>query len=148
MEIIKHFIDKIITKEDLIFFLQEINSLEKFVFEKEKNFFFKKLEEVFGKEFKDFFLSQPLEEQLFLFKKIKEEFQNLPQLKLEIAFQPDRGFILRLKKWLDEEVGQGIILDIFFDPDVVGGAIVEYQGKYFDFSLGKEIDNLQLEGYS
>jgi len=49
---------------------------------------------------------------------------------------------LRIKKWFKEENHQEVILDITVNPKIVGGAIIEYQGYFRDFSLVKEMDKL------
>jgi len=100
---------KIRTKEELIFFLEEIAR--------------KKL------------LKEEVSE-------LEEKLRALPQIKLEIAFSPGEDFLNRLSQWFEKELGQKIILDITCNPKIAGGLIIEYQGKWRDFSLAKRIDQL------
>jgi len=99
---------KIRTKEELTFFLEEI---EREKLEKEG-------------------VTSELEKKL----------QSLPEMRLEIAFFPKDDFITKISQWLEKEFGQKIILDFIINPKVIGGAIIEYQGHWRDFSLAKEVD--------
>ena len=149
-EIFEDLTKKIITKEDLILFLEEINLLEQIVF---KNIEVPLSERVKGKireEFRDelqklekeSIISGSPNQQFSFFDELKNYLQKIPQVKLEIAFEPSEDFLLRIKKWFKEENHQEVILDITVNPKIVGGAIIEYQGYFRDFSLVKEMDKL------
>jgi len=104
-------INKIRTKEELVFFLGEIAG-KKLALEE--------------KELYD----------------LEKELRSLPEIKLEIAFNPSDYFINRLSGWLKREFGRKTILDITVNPKIVAGAIIEYQGNWRDFSAAKKIDQL------
>lgn len=106
-------VKKIRTKEELISFLEEIAHLRK-IKDKEE---------------------QPTKE-------LEKYLRSLPEIKLEIAFSPENNFLEKISQWLEKELGQKIILDLTVNPKIVGGAIIEYQGNWRDFSLAKEIDKL------
>jgi hypothetical protein len=138
---------KILTKEELIFFLEEINILEGFIFkdvgvplsEKVKG----KLSEEFGsfleKLEREKILPSSSNQQFSFFEELKENLKNIPQVRLEIAFQPSKEFLLKMREYLKELTGQDLVLDIILNPEVMAGAIIEYQGRCFDFSLAKEM---------
>jgi len=86
------------------------------------------------------FLSGSPDQQLSFFENLKSYLQKIPQLKLEIAFEPSKDFLLTLKKWFKEKNKQEVILDITINSKIVGGAIIEYQGQYRDFSLLERVD--------
>ncbi len=141
---------KIITKEDLIFFLEEINLVEGIVF---KNVEAPLSERVKGKVregFKDEIkklekegiVSASPNQQFSFFDELKKYLQKIPLVKLEVSFEPSENFLLRIKKWFKEENHQEVILDLIVNPKVVGGVIIEYQGRYRNFSLAKKIDEL------
>jgi F0F1-type ATP synthase delta subunit len=67
---------------------------------------------------------------------------KIPKVKLEIAFEPREEFILKIEEWFREKVKKRMILDIIVNPKVIGGARIEFQGKWKDFSLEKEIEKL------
>lgn len=106
-------VKKIRTKEELVSFLEEIAHLRK-IKDKEE---------------------QPTKE-------LEKYLRSLPEIKLEIAFSPENNFLEKISQWLEKELGQKIILDLTVNPKIVGGAIIEYQGNWRDFSLAKEIDKL------
>jgi len=149
-EIFEEIIKKIITKEELIFFLEEINLLEKSIFIDVEIPLSEKLKGKVNEEFrswlekleKEKFIPQSPDQQFSFFEKIKKDLLEVPQIRLEIAFQPSKEFLLRIRKWFKEEINREIILDIVVNPKITGGAIIEYQGKYLDFSLAKEITSI------
>ena len=106
-------VKKIRTKEELVSFLEEIAHLRK-IKDKEE---------------------QPTKE-------LEKYLRSLPEIKLEIAFSPENNFLEKISQWFEKELGQKIILDLTVNPKIVGGAIIEYQGNWRDFSLAKEIDKL------
>lgn len=139
---------KIITREDLIFFLEEIEILKGFIFKNPKiNLSEKvrgKLSEEFiawieGLENKKIIPPFP-HQQILFFEELKKFLLNLPQLNLEIAFQPSSQFILKIKNWLKENTGKEMIIDYLVNPEIGGGAIIKYGGKYLNFSLSKKIN--------
>ena len=150
MKVFEDFAKKIVTKEDLIFFLEEINLVKGLIFkniniplskrvkENIREDFRKELEEL---EKKKIISKNPKENQIF-FENFKKYLQNLPQVKIEMAFQPKKKFVNKIFLWLEKEINQKVVLDLIFNPEIVGGAIIEYQGKQINFSLAKKIDEL------
>jgi len=150
MKIFCNFAKKIVTKEDLIFFLEEINLVKGVIFKNiniplskkvKRNIsedFRKELEEL---ERKKIISKNPEKNQIF-FENLKKYLQKFPQVKIEIAFQPKKKFVNEISLWLEKEINQKIVLDLTFNPKIVGGAIIEYQGKQINFSLAKKIDEL------
>jgi F0F1-type ATP synthase delta subunit len=73
---------------------------------------------------------------------LKEELQKLKTLKLSLAFEPSKDLIDHLFIWIIKNLGYGIILDIQKDKTILGGAIIEFEGKYEDLSLKKALDEV------
>ena len=69
--------------------------------------------------------------------KLKQAALAMPVVRLTLAFEPN-------KDWIVKAVGRAVILDIRVDKSILGGAIIENQGKYGDYSLRKIILNLKL----
>jgi F0F1-type ATP synthase delta subunit len=63
-------------------------------------------------------------------------------MRIVIAFEPRPEFIKKIILWLREELKQKVILDLILNSEIVGGAIIEYQGKELDFSIAKKIDEI------
>jgi len=141
---------RIITEEDLIILFEEIHLAENFIFENANIPLSEKLRGKTKKEFTDFLKKLEKEDRDFttpnqqfaFFEDLKKTLKKIPQLKLELAFEPSVEFLLKIKQWFNEKNGQEVILDFLVNPGVVGGTIIEYQGKYCNLSVGKEIDEL------
>ncbi len=142
------FAKKIVTKEDLIFFLEEINSVQRLIFkniniplsERAKE----NISEDFGKELEELekkkIISKNPEENRIFFENFEKYLQDLPQIKIEMAFRPKKEFVNKISLWLEKEINQKVVLDLIFNPEIVGGAIIEYQGRQINFSLAKKIN--------
>lgn len=71
---------------------------------------------------------------------LKEEMQKLKTLKLSLAFEVSEGSIDNLFAWVVKNIGEGCILDIKEDKKILGGTIIEFEGKYKDLSLKKTLE--------
>lgn len=137
---------EIITQEDLLSFLDDINTTKKAIFQDPSKPLLQKIQNKTSRGFQEI-LKQLLATPLFRGKRKQIEFLDelrnyllsLPKIKLTLAFQPNKEFLKQISEWLQKEVGQKIVLNIFVNPHIVGGAIIEYKGKYLNFSLIKEI---------
>jgi len=149
-EIFKDFTKKIIIREDLIFSLEEISLAQGLIFKDTHIPLSEKVKGKVGEDFrkclesleKEKIISKVPEKNQIFFENLKKYLQNLPQIKMEIAFQPKREFLKEISSWVEKESKQKVVLDLIFNPEIIGGAIIEYQGRYFDFSLAKKVDEL------
>lgn len=142
--------NQIITKEDLIILFEEINLTEGFIFKDIGVLLSEKLKGKTREEFRG--LVEKLEkensffrspnQQFSFFRNLKKNLKKIPQPKLELAFQPSIEFLLKIKQWFKEKNQREVILDLSINPEIVGGAIIEYRGKYLNLSVGKKIDEL------
>ncbi len=73
---------------------------------------------------------------------IKEEIQKFKTLKLSLAFEPSEHTIDNLFAWVIQNLGSYVILDIDVDKKILGGAIIEYEGRYEDLSLKKRVEEV------
>lgn len=147
---LKDLTKQIITKEDLIILLEEINLTENFIFKDVSTPLSEKLKGKTRHGFRD--LVEKLEkessffrspnQQFSFFQNLKKNLKKIPQLKLELVFEPSIEFLLKIKQWFKEKNKQEVILDLSVNPEIVGGTIIEYQGRYRNFSLAKKIDEL------
>ncbi len=144
---------EIITAEDLYFFIEQINVIKKYLFaDITKGSLFErikgkvderirlKLEELEKKNL----LPQELIEKSVFFEELKKYLHSLPQIKLEVAFLPNKTFLTKIKKWLEETINREMVLDILVNPEIVGGVNIEYQGKYFGWSLAEKLRDTKL----
>lgn len=149
-KILEDLIQKIRTKEELIFFLEEMDRVRELIFKDKELSLSQKVEGKVSEEFKELIerlekegaISKSREQQSAFFEELEKNLKSLPEIKLEIAFLPSENFLERISQWLEKELGQKVILNLTTNPKVVGGAIIEYRGRWRDFSLAKAIDKL------
>jgi F0F1-type ATP synthase delta subunit len=75
------------------------------------------------------------------FKTLKELIQKLKIIKLVLAFKPTQKTIENIHNFIKESIGIGFILDIEVTEDILGGAVIMFNGKYSDFSLRKSLED-------
>jgi F0F1-type ATP synthase delta subunit len=139
----------VFTKEDLISLKQEISEIQKKIFsqsgllsEKVKNIARKELLEfILEAESKGEIYFDPKEQFEFL-ENLKRRLESLPVLKMVLAFSPPVGTIEKISQFLERELGKKIILDLSCNPEIIGGAILEYEGKYINLSLAKNLEKI------
>lgn len=149
MEFLKKFLEKIITTEDLNYFLEEIETSRKLLFREIDLPLSKRLEGKVSKDFQKFVermeelgkISKDLEKSKDFFFDFKNYLQKIPRVKLLLAFKPRREFLEKISEFLEKELGKKIILDVLLNPEIVGGVVLEYEGKYLNLSLLKKIEN-------
>jgi F0F1-type ATP synthase delta subunit len=143
---------KLITKEDLLFFLEDINTAKELIFRKPDLPLAQKAKSIVSEEFRE--ILKKLEEtpsfstkegQIQTLDKLKKYLLSFPQIKLTLAFSPSLEFLKKISDWLIKETHQKVILDVFINPKITGGVIVEYKGKYLDLSLAKKIQQFLRE---
>lgn len=61
-------------------------------------------------------------------------------IKLVLAFDPTRRTIENIHNFVKNTIGIGYILDIEVSQDLLGGAIITFNGKYSDFTVKKTIE--------
>ena len=144
---------KIKTKEDLIFYLKEIDLASELILKNGEKTVFEKLENKISRDLLDILLKlekekkeefQDSKQQALFFELLKNHLLSLPQVKIEIAFSPDDLTILKISRWFEKELGKKVVLELKVNTRVIGGAIVEYKGKLIDFSLVKEIKKMKI----
>jgi len=148
--------DYIYTKEDLNLFIQDAEKISNLVFKNPKLPLGEKIEkskEKISNKFYDFFLElsqdnhSDKERILKELKETKEELLKLPVLKIQLAFSPTPSFIKEISNWLKRNLKKKVLLDVEVNPVIVGGAILEYRGRYLDLSLKKEIEKLNIKDF-
>ncbi len=67
--------------------------------------------------------------------------EKLPVFTLEIAFHPNLKFTRQLIGKLSSSLREQALLDIKVNADIIGGAVIQFQGRRFDYSLVKKFDS-------
>ncbi len=143
------FFKNVFTKEDLISLKQEISEIQKAVFaqtgllsEKAKSIAKKELLEYILEVEKRGGISFNPKEQFEFLENLKRKLDSLPVLKMVLAFSPPPATIERISQFLENELGRKIVLDLTCNPEIIGGAILEYEGKYINLSLAKNLEKI------
>jgi len=144
--------EKIKTKSDLLFYLKEIDLATEAVLSDVNKPFAEKIEGKITSELKEILLQfneeekkQDVEQQTFFLELLKKHIFFLPQIRMEVAFRPDKEAVERIGEWLKEELKQKTVIDLRVNCQIVGGAVFEYKGKWTDFSLAKEINKTGIK---
>lgn len=78
---------------------------------------------------------------------VKTAAQRLRVLRLTLGFVPPQALVEELAGWVKQHVAANVILDVSFDPLVVGGAVVDFEGKYADLSLRPALDQVLVDSH-
>ena len=62
-------------------------------------------------------------------------------IKLVLAFDPTRKTIEKIHNFIKNTLGVGYILDIEVSEEILGGAVVIFNGRYSDFTVKKMIED-------
>lgn len=77
-----------------------------------------------------------------LLKDLMEKIKSRRLLKLTLAIDPSEDIISEVYEWAVKNISEDIVIDISKDKEILGGAIVSYEGKYFDYTLWKTLRNI------
>ncbi len=70
---------------------------------------------------------------------LKKSIEAAKVLKLTLSFKPDSHMVSLFSGHITRTFGQYILLDFTYDPSIMGGAIISFQGVYKNFTLKKRI---------
>lgn len=85
-------------------------------------------------------LPSNLQELSNYFDELKSFLLGLPQLRLELAFDPSLEFLSQISNWFEATGGKKVILAISVNPQILAGVRIEFGGKFRDYSLGKRLE--------
>ncbi len=72
--------------------------------------------------------------------KLKDKLASYKIFKLDIVFEPTRNFVEKIYDFVSKNMGNEVLLEINYVPNLIGGAVIVFDGKYRDFSLKKVFD--------
>jgi len=146
------------TTQEVADFISEIDNFMLTFFKSENVSMEKALDsisEVFATKIRQTFLKNSLDINdrntvTGFFETLKKLVKKFKVIKLALAFDPSYKTITNIHNFVKDTVGIGYILDIEVSEDLLGGAVVIFNGKYNDFSLKKSIEDTFREkgGYS
>lgn len=112
------------------------------------------LSNAFGIEKKDKFISllttnsvntQNKQELKRFFDLLLAKIPEIPILSITIAFEPNEEVLNSLSEWCITNIGKQVLFDIRVDPVLIAGATIFINGKYSDFSIQKQFEQIVRE---
>jgi hypothetical protein len=82
----------------------------------------------------------PVDEIVTFLNQMTTLLSQLPSIDFKIAFPPTRSFADKITNWFDQYGPGPGRLNLIISPEVIGGAIIGYQGRVHNYSLAKQID--------
>lgn len=133
------------TGQDQDEFCQQLENLREALYKKEGEFE-KVLETVVRKdlarEIKKVVSGQ--QDKISFLKDLEREIKKLRKLSLILSYYPSEVGIDRISEWVYQNISKDIVIDISIDKSLLGGAVIEFEGKYIDLSLKKKLDEYFL----
>ena len=75
---------------------------------------------------------------------LKKLLGKFKTIRLIISIEPSSSAIENIHNWVISNLGEGYLLEIETNHNLLGGAIIEFDGKYRDFTVKKNLENLFL----
>src|SRR3989344_810223 len=75
-----------------------------------------------------------------LLESLAAELNKLERFKITLAIELTQLGIDKVYSYIVQQLGRRIVLEISYDPTIVGGAVISFQGNYRDFSLSRFLD--------
>lgn len=70
---------------------------------------------------------------------LEQTLSNAKLVMLEVPFDIPESEIMAMSYWFRKTLGPNSLFEINFDPSLVGGCTISYNGKFQDYSLRKKI---------
>ena len=70
-----------------------------------------------------------------LLKNMIERIKLIPSVRLVLAYEPSEDALDKFHSIITSACKKPILLDVVYSPDIIGGAIIIYQGRYRDYSF-------------
>ena len=76
-----------------------------------------------------------------------KQLEAIKTLRLTIAFEPSDIMLTKVREWVKAELGSMVVLEIEYQPSLIGGAIITWNGKYFNASVRQALDAVFDKAY-
>lgn len=67
---------------------------------------------------------------------------------LTLAFEPRRQFLLEVKRFLEKNLGEAVIIDLSVDEQITAGAMIVCNNHYKNYALTQKMRAIALEKYA
>lgn len=142
-DILNECIESLRTKGEADHFCIQLDTLSESLYSKKININ-EKIEELFSTDMRnilvkslkklDIKMTDVIKIQKFV-TDIREQIKQTAVIHITLSFRPKQSTIQRIYTWISFNLKIPIFIDIKLDPQIIGGAIIEYKGKYLDYTI-------------
>jgi hypothetical protein len=147
-------LELLVSAEDVAKLQEEVALLKKALFQTPENKFAKALKTQVRAQVAQLFQEEWQAEKIerdgydAYFDGLDEVCGQLKTIKIDLAYQPTQSDLEEMVEWVQKAGASGAsangtpartILEFHHHPDIMGGAVIEYEGRYFDASLQKKV---------
>lgn len=75
-----------------------------------------------------------------LLENLEQQINELHPLVLYLSFEPDQNTITSISSWIRQNLSQKPVLEIKYDPSLIGGCALVKEGIYKDYSIKAKIE--------
>lgn len=132
------------TTEDLKIFKTELQHLRSSLFNERESFdtvLNTKVRKNIAQEIAKLLSEQKIDTKSLL-DSIELELKKLKFVHLTLSFEPNAQSFAAIYQWFLDNVGADIVLDIYHNPNILGGVQLSSGGKYFDGSLISKVEEI------
>lgn len=70
---------------------------------------------------------------------LKKTLKSLDLINVTLAIEPTQSIIEIISNFFKKSLNREILLDLSYDPNLIGGAVFIYNGKYLDLSISNQL---------
>ncbi len=136
-------LSKIATKKDLSLFKSEIEILISSLYKYQED----GLENALNSEVRSW-VAEEIRKNLKNHDKVEEylksiikDTESIDFINITLAYEPSQASLEKISSWVKTNIGEKILLDIEYDPSLLGGAKISYKGRYLDATLKRQIES-------
>lgn len=139
-QIYSSFTDLVSTSDDYNLLNMELELLEESLFETKTDFEYVLLHKV-RKETSDLISKLIVNQKKeVVLRGLKKELAKIKFMEVSVAFDPSIEVTERIASFVKKNSKQSLAIDIKVDPKLIGGALVSFEGRFFDGSVLKKLN--------
>jgi len=153
-DIYKKFLENIETTEALNARVEDIEETKRWIYKQTTKSLNEKIKSRVSENFRSIIATLEASSELpntrkelsAFFRGVMEYAEKTPSVKLNLAFLPSEEFLKKITKWLADELGKKVVVDISVDEKIIAGATIEYGGEYRDYSFAAKLNEVIEQG--
>lgn len=68
---------------------------------------------------------------------------SLPVIEFEVAIEPSNSLVVMVTDWVERNIPQKTIVDFKVNKDLIGGAVISYNGRVKQYSIAHALQSQQ-----